>query len=171
VSAEAIGRQTWTRREAIDRLRAALSALTDDERSMCQVAAEKGIFCRGFRRWHASEFHRKWRMAIGSSTHLTRPQMETFANLWQLTEQVRLRVGFACDAEALEPGACRGWNEFSNQDLARFCRQILGADVTIFGQEPLDQRTSRPKDLGVIRKRPAIDASVESEQDFRRAPC
>jgi hypothetical protein len=133
VIVESRERPTWARQEAIDRLRGTLARLTDEEHSMCQVAADQGIFCRGFRRWHEAAFDRQWRRAIGSSTHLTRPQMETFANLWQLTEQVRLRIGFACDAEAVCPGACRGWNEFGNDQISRYCSQVLGVDVKVVG--------------------------------------
>ena len=121
----------WRRSEAVARLRAALVALTDDEHSMCQVAAERGIFCHGFRRWNAAEFDRRWRFAIGRSTHLSRPQMEEFANLWQLAEQIRQRVAFACDAKTTGHGTCRGWDEFSNAELARFCADILGKSVEI----------------------------------------
>ncbi len=78
--------RTRSRREAIGRLRTALLALTDDEHSICQVAAERGIFCHGFRRWNAAEFDRRWKSAIGRSTHLSRAQIEEFANLWQLAE-------------------------------------------------------------------------------------
>jgi hypothetical protein len=123
----------WTRPEAIDRLRAALLALTDDEHSMCQVAAERGIFCRGFRRWNASEFDRRYRGAIGRSTHLSRAQMEEFANIWELAEQIRRRVGVACDARTAESGGCRGWDEFSDADLSRFCSDVLGESVGVVG--------------------------------------
>lgn len=121
----------WTREEAIARLREELIRMTDDEHSMCQVAAERGIFCHGFRRWSAAEFDRHYRNSIGRSTHLSRPQMEEFANLWQLAEQIRTGVNFACDQQAAERGACRGWDEFSNDDLARFCSDILGKSVEV----------------------------------------
>jgi len=127
------GADLWTRDEAIRRLRAGLLRLTDDEHCMCQIAAEKGIFCRGFRRWHDSEFHQKWKKAIGASSHLTREQMEEFANLWQLAEQIRLRVSLACDAETVSHGACRGWDEFGNADLARHCADVLGVNVQVVG--------------------------------------
>ena len=121
----------WTREEAITRLREALIKLTDDETSMCQAASEHGIFCHGFRRWSAAEFDRHWRNSIGRSTHLSRTQMEEFANLWQLAEQIRTGVAFACDLQSIERGACRGWDEFSNDDLARFCSDILGQNVEV----------------------------------------
>ena len=119
--------ETWTREEAISRLRVALQKLTDDEHSICQIAAERGIFCHGFQRWPASEFDRRWRGALGRSTHLSRTQMEELANIWQLAEQIRCRVGFACDAQRNGAGGCRGWEEFSDADLARHCGEVLGA--------------------------------------------
>jgi hypothetical protein len=121
----------WTRAEAIARLRDALVKLTDDEHSMCQVAAERGIFCHGFRRWNAREFDRRFRNAIGRSTYLSREQMEEFANLWELAEQIRLGVTLACDAQVREHGTCRGWDEFSNADLSRFCSDVLGRNIEI----------------------------------------
>jgi len=121
----------WTRSEAIGHLRRGLLRHSDGERSMCAIAGELGIFCRGFRRWPEREFHDRWKAAIGVSTHLTRGQMESLADLWQLSEQLRLGVSLACDAQTTCPGACRGWNEFSNAVLARFCDDILGRSVVV----------------------------------------
>jgi hypothetical protein len=106
--------------------------MTDEEHSMCQVAADRGIFCRGFRRWNEAEFDRRWQKYIGRSTHLSRAQVEEYANLWQLAEQIRRRVSLACDVHTMGPqGPCRGWNEFSNADLARFCNDVLGENVEV----------------------------------------
>lgn len=121
----------WHRNDAISRLRAALLAMTDADHSLCQIAAERRIFCRGFRRWDEAEFDRRWRKFIGRSTHLSRSQMEEYANLWELAEQVRKRVSLACDAQTTQRGPCRGWNEFSNAELARFCSDVLGANVEV----------------------------------------
>ncbi len=123
-------RPVWSRPEAIERLREALRCLVDENHTICEVAAERRIFCRGFRRWPDSEFDRRWRPALGRSTHLTRAQMEELANLWQIAEQVRHRVGFACDAQTSR-GPCRGWDEFSNDDLARQCNDVIGLDVIV----------------------------------------
>jgi hypothetical protein len=122
---------TWGRIETIGRLRDALLRLADDEHSMCQIAAQRGVFCYGFRRWNASEFDRRWRGAIGRSTHLTRAQMEEFANLWQLAEQLRGGVALACDVRTAAHSPCRGWDEFSNADLSRFCADILGQNIEV----------------------------------------
>ena len=123
--------QVWTRPEAIDRLRVALLAICGGERTMCRAAAAEGIFCHGFRRWPESEFHDRWKRHIGTSTHLTRNQMEELADLWQLSEQVSRRDSLICDSQTAFPGACRGWNEFSDADLEAFCLDILALRVTI----------------------------------------
>ena len=123
--------EVWTRPEAVKNLREALLKLSDEEHSICQIAAERGIFCHGFRRWSESEFDRRWRVALGRSTHLTRAQMEELANVWQLTEQIRCRVALACDARSSPGSACRGWDEFSNADLGRYCADILGKNVVV----------------------------------------
>ena len=137
--------EVWERSEAIDRLRAGLRALTDDEHSMCQVAAEKKIFCHGFRRWNGWEFERRWKSAIGRCGHLSRAQMEEFADLWQLAEQLRKRVGLACDANAGSGhGPCRGWDEFSNSELSRFCADVLGKNVDVVQENRSEIPAARP---------------------------
>ena len=116
----------WTRDEAIACLRAHLASIADQERSICRVAAECGIFCRGFRRWNDREFHERWKATLGVSTHLTRSQMEQLADLWQLYEQLRHGVDLACDLPADAPSACHGWEEFSDQEIKGFCREVIG---------------------------------------------
>jgi len=160
--------QVWTRREAIDRLRRALRKLSDDEHSMCQVAAERGIFCRGFRRWHDHEFHERWKAIIGQSTHLTRAQMEELANIWQLSEQIRFRVCLACDAQTISHGACRGWDEFSNEALGRFCEEILGRNVVVAekGSESPKEAAIRNEVLTSTRL-PGVPSTRKSDKQIR----
>ena len=116
----------WTREAAIASLREQLLRLTDGEHSICRVAAERGIFCRGFRRWNDHEFHARWKGVLGASTHLTRPQMEELADLWQLAEQLARKVALACDAPADARTACRGWKEFTDLEIQRFCSDLTG---------------------------------------------
>jgi hypothetical protein len=125
----------WTREQAIAALRRGLDRFADGEHSTCQIAAERGIFCRGFRQWDDHEFHRRWKTVLGESTHLSRPQVERLADLWELSEQVLQHVRLTCDARAAVPGPCRGWYEFSNETLARFCGELLGQAVIVSGRE------------------------------------
>ena len=136
-SCPAAGREVWTRAEAIGRLREALVKLCGTSRSMCQAAADLGVFCGGFRRWPAREFHELWKPYIGVSTHLNRAQMERFADLWQISEQIHQGLSLTCDAQVAHPGVCRGWDEFSHVDLARFCGEILGREVDVKEGQPV----------------------------------
>lgn len=132
MSASADGPPVWSRADAVDKLRTVLIALTDEEHSLCEVAAERGIFCMGFRRFDDREFRRRFRDTLGYSTHLERAEMEKLANVWELAEQIRWRVRLACDAQTRSRGGhCRGWEEFSNDELARFCADILGKSVVV----------------------------------------
>lgn len=120
-----------TREGAIAALRRCLERIDDGEHSTCHIAAERGVFCRGFRQWDDHEFHRRWSPVLGQSTHLNRPQIERLADLWELCEQARRHVRVTCDLRAAEPGPCRGWYEFSNETLARFCSELLGRNVVV----------------------------------------
>jgi hypothetical protein len=62
--------------------------------------------------------------------------MERLADVWQLSEQLRCGVAFACDANTCSGGPCRGWNEFSNDALARFCADILGTHAVVSDHLP-----------------------------------
>jgi hypothetical protein len=57
--------------------------------------------------------------------------MEEFANIWQLAEQIRCGVTLACDAQSLDNRTCRGWSQFSNAGLSRFCSDVLGKNVEL----------------------------------------
>lgn len=116
----------WTRNEAIACLRSRLMRLTDGEHSICKVAADRGIFCRGFRRWNDREFHDRFKATLGVSTHLTRPQMEELADLWQLSEQLSQGIALICDAPAAARAACRGWDEFTDVELQGFGCEMIG---------------------------------------------
>ncbi|HEY1252682.1 MAG TPA: hypothetical protein VGH97_15990 [Thermoanaerobaculia bacterium] len=136
-----------TREQAIACLREGLLRLSDGEHSMCEIAARLGVFCRGFRRWPDGTFLKVWSKAMGRSTHLNRAQMELVADLWQQTEQLRLRIPIACDART-GCGPCRGWDEFSNADLERFCDEVLGRSVTVVEGGPPQTAQSAQNPVG-----------------------
>jgi hypothetical protein len=115
-----------TRGETIACLRSRLIGLGDGEHSVCKVAADRGIFCRGFRRWSDREFHDRFKGTLGVSTHLTRPQMEELADLWQLTEQLSQGIALICDAPAAARAACRGWDEFTDLEIQGFGCEMIG---------------------------------------------
>lgn len=130
------GAEVWTREEAIGHLRRRLVQIADGEQSVCRIAAEHGIFCRGFQRFSDAEFHRRWRRALGRSSHLSRQQVERLADVWVLSEQIRTGVALACDLPREPAQPCRGWDEFGNGELERFCLELLERAVAVVDQTP-----------------------------------
>jgi hypothetical protein len=125
-----------TREHAVRALRGYLLKLTDDETSLCRAASQHGIFCKGFSRFSDEEFRSHYHALVARRPGLTRRQLEYLANQWQLARQIVDGVGLSCDAQAKEHDTCRGWDEFTNEDLVRFCRELFGAEVTLVPAPP-----------------------------------
>ncbi len=119
------------RAAAISELRGGLLKMTDDEHSICQVAADRGILCRGFRHYSDEELRDRYDWLVRKNPTATRPDLEKMANLWQLARQVLEGVPLACDAQKIEHDTCMGWDDFTNTDLSRFYREIFGEDVIV----------------------------------------
>jgi hypothetical protein len=123
---------TLTREQVIDRLRAHLVKLTDEDRSLCQVAKELNIFCHGFARLDSGELRREFEW-LEKKAHrpLTRPELEQRAGQWQLARQILHGVTVACDAQMRDHDHCRGWDTFTDLELARFHQELLGEMVEV----------------------------------------
>jgi hypothetical protein len=119
-----------SRREAVDLLRRHLLELTDEEHSICQVASEHGIFCGGFRRWGTTEFRERYREVV-ARRGLSRAQQEYLANSWQLARQVAVNVALGGAAPGRGPHTSRGWGDFTNDELARFLRELLAVEAVV----------------------------------------
>ena len=120
-----------TRDEAITRLRSELVRLTDDEHCMCSVAAERGIFCGGFRQFSDQELRNRYWWIVRRRPSVTREELEAIANDWQLTQQEVKDAPVACDVQARVHDTCRGWEDFTNEQLAQVFQQITGEAVSI----------------------------------------
>lgn len=121
-----------TREEMIALMRTELlKRAGDDDVSACKIAAEQGIFCRGFARYSDLEMRRRYDWIARRRPKLTRPQLEEIANLWQLARQDVQGCPIACDVQQKEEDTCRGWNDFTNEDLARFYFEMTGIEIAI----------------------------------------
>lgn len=129
---EPVGRpETITREHAIRRIRRVLVLLTDEEHSICRVSAEKGLFCKGFSRYTDEELRRRYRWLVNREPEISRERLEDLADRWQLARQVFDDVPLACDAQQIEKDTCGGWDEFTNEELARFCSELLHEEVQV----------------------------------------
>lgn len=124
-------REQLRREVAINDLRQALLALTDDDHSICRIAAQKGIFCGGFKRYSDAELRQRYDWLARRHPSAPRHEIETLADRWQLGRQIVDDEPLACDVQQIEHDSCGGWDDFSNQELSRFYREILGKDVFV----------------------------------------
>lgn len=120
-----------TRDEAITRLRREFLNLTDSEHCMCSVAAERGIFCGGFRQFDEQELRNRYWWIVRRRPSITREELESVANDWQLTQQEVKEMPLACDVQNRVHDTCRGWEDFTDEQLATFFQQVTGEAVSI----------------------------------------
>jgi hypothetical protein len=119
------------REEAIKILRSEFLKLVDDEKSICKVAAERGIFCKGFQRYSDFELRKRYRWIARKDRRYTREEIEDLANRWQLARQDVDELPLACDVQQAEHDSCRGWDDFSNEELAKFLYQMTGRNIAV----------------------------------------
>lgn len=120
-----------TRAEAINRLRNELVKRTDGDMSACRLAAEKGIFCKGFARFSDDELKKQYNWIVRRRPAMTRAELESIADRWQMARQEVDELPLACDVQSRVHDTCRGWDDFSNVDLSKFYQELTGKEVTI----------------------------------------
>ena len=128
--------KTLTRRAAIAALRSRLSELADDEHSVCEVAARKGIYCHGFSQWSFEELKDRYWWLVDQRPGISRAELERLANIWQLGRQALFGTKSACDTQSLEHDTCKGWDEWDDEALARFVQELLGEPVAVVPNPP-----------------------------------
>jgi hypothetical protein len=126
-----------TREAAVGRIRSKLIEMAEDGKSMCQIAAEKNVLCRGFH--HDTTDELRWRYAdkIPNGPNLDRDQLEQLANAWQTWRQRKEGTLLCCDVQYMVYETCRGWDDFTNEELARFCLELTGERVSVSGKVTL----------------------------------
>jgi hypothetical protein len=123
--------KTITRTCAVDALREYFLKHVDENHSVCSVAAQRGVFCNGYRQWNDQELREKFSWIAGPRRQMTRSRLEQVIDSYQRARQEALEVPLACDAKRIDQDACRGWDEFTDSDLARFHQELLGAEVKV----------------------------------------
>ncbi len=122
-----------SREDVVAAIRVRLLELVDDEHSMCRVAAEKGIYCRGFAQYSDEEMKRRYSWLLKRNPGMGRDELEDLANRWQLARQIVNAVPMSCDAQTVEHDTCMGWDEYDDRELERFHRELVGTEVRIVG--------------------------------------
>jgi hypothetical protein len=121
------------RTDAIAAIRARLLELTDADHSMCRVAAERGILCRGFAQFNDAELRDHYAWLLRRNPTMSREELEELANRWQLAREIVDKVPISCDAQAREHDICHGWDGFDNATLGRYYQQMTGHEARVVG--------------------------------------
>lgn len=123
--------ETFSRTGLIDLLRQELLKRAGDDVSACKVAAEQGIFCHGFARYTEAELRRRYEWIVRRRPEMTREELEEIADRWQLARQDVEGIPIACDVQQKVHDTCRGWDDFSNEELSRFYFEMTGTDIVV----------------------------------------
>ncbi|MEK6374898.1 MAG: hypothetical protein AABO58_19660 [Acidobacteriota bacterium] len=113
-----------SRESLIERLRPELLRLAGDDRSICRLAAEQGIFCQGFSRFSDADLRRRLHWIAERRPDATRAEMEDLGDRWQLARQEVGQLPTACDVQKREHDLCGGWDDFSDEDLVRLYDEL-----------------------------------------------
>ncbi len=112
------------RASLITELRNELALRANGDMSICRLAAETGVFCRGFRRYSDEELRQRYDW-IAKKTE-TRGELEDVADRWQMARQEVDHVPTSCDVQQIEHDGCNGWDDFSDDELSRFLTALKG---------------------------------------------
>ena len=123
--------QRLSRPEAIERLRAVMKALTDEENCMCTAAQRLGIFCRGFGRLSDAELKQRFDWIARKRAGAGREELERVVSLYHCGRQQATGAALCCDVETREHTACDGWNSFDNRALEDFYQKLTGHRASI----------------------------------------
>jgi hypothetical protein len=104
---------------------------TDSDTSACKLAGEKGIFCRGYARFGDGEMRQKYNWITRRHPDMTREELDKIANLWQLARQEVSNLPIACDVQQQEHDMCRGWDDFTNEQLSGFYLELTGQSIVV----------------------------------------
>jgi len=120
-----------SRAELINLLRQELVRRADGEMSACKVAADEGIFCRGFARYTDLELRRRYDWIMRRYPKMTRKELEEIADRWQMARQEVEESPIACDVQQKVHDTCRGWDDFSSEELSRFYYEMTGKEIVV----------------------------------------
>jgi hypothetical protein len=118
--------------ESISLLRQELVQRPTARNPRAKVAAEANIFCRGFARYTDLELRRRYDWIARRNPKMKRQvALEEIADRWQMARQDVDQLPTACDVQQKVHDACRGWDDFSDDELARFYYEMTGKDLVV----------------------------------------
>ena len=131
MSGQQIKPELMSRPALIGVLREELSRRANGEMSICTLAAQTGMFCRGFRRFSDAELKERYGWISAKYPNVPRAELEDIADRWQMARQEVFDLPTSCDVQVLDGDSCHGWDDFSDEELATFIREITGRNIIV----------------------------------------
>lgn len=103
------------------------------EMSICKLAAQTGIYCKGFRRYSDTELKERYGWIAKKNPDAPREKIEEIADRWQLARQEVVGTLTSCDTQQFAHDVCGGWEDFSDGELSRFLLELTGRNVVVPG--------------------------------------
>lgn len=123
---------TYTREDALKRIREFLITNTRQEETTCEAAARLGIFCHGYDRWTLEQLRHlyPW-LAKKMPADTPREEFLKLIVAWDNARQLVHKVSTTCDVHSTDHDGCLGFDRFGNQQLKRMFPQLFNADDEI----------------------------------------
>ncbi len=109
----------------------------DEGKTVCDVAAEQHIFCRGFDRFPTQVLRKRFPWLLHGEPGLSREEILKRIRKWIHAREFVLGIPTACDLMAEEKDLCEGWGAFSDEKIAASFEEMFGERVELLP----DQRT------------------------------
>lgn len=117
---------TYTREQALKRIRRFLATQRRGDETTCQTAARLGIFCRGYDRWSTDQLRRLYpTIAQQLPPDASRDELLELIQVWDKARLILTRAPTTCDAKALDNEGCLGFDRFSNEQLKRLFPRLF----------------------------------------------
>ena len=62
---------------------------------------------------------------------MSRRELEEVADRWQMARQDVEGSPIACDVQQKVHDTCRGWDDFTSEDLSRFYYEMTGEEIVV----------------------------------------
>lgn len=123
---------TYTRAEALKRIRDFLVTNTRNGETTCQAAARLGIFCHGYDHWTTQRLRElyPW-LAKKLPAESPREELLKLIVAWDGARTLVHNVSTTCEAKSLDHEGCMGFEKYSNEQLKRIFPQIFQTDDQI----------------------------------------
>lgn len=130
---ESVIHMTYTREQALQRIREFLVSNQREDETTCQAAARMGVFCHGYDRWTVEQLRHlyPW-LAKKMPEETPREEFLKLIVAWDGARQLAHKgAATTCDVKALDHEGCLGFDRFGNDQLKRMFPQLFKADDEI----------------------------------------